>query len=249
MLATDPGPGISAWVVDEANILNMEASIEGPEGSPFGEGSYRLSVQVPERYPLEPPRVRFVTPIYHPNIDSEGRICLDTLKMQPQGCWSPSININTVLLTIRVLMAQPNAEDGLVPDITEEYKRDINLWKKKALEHTRLNAIFSASTPAPSKASDEKSTSITAVSLSVPKRGRDNSSPQPISDAVVAESGVKSNGADKQNDKNEEVDDKYECDEGSGDDDENSDEDNDDEEVGVSLFADESESAKRQRVS
>ena len=140
MLATDPGPGISAWPVDD-NMLNLEAQIAGPAGSSFEEGTFHLSVQITERYPLEPPRVRFKTPIYHPNIDSDGRICLDTLKVQPQGCWSPSININTLLLTIRVLMAHPNADDGLVPDITEEYKRDIGLWKQKALEHTRLNAI------------------------------------------------------------------------------------------------------------
>lgn len=77
--------------------------------------------------------MRFITPVYHPNIDNDGRICLDTLKMQPQvlvfchilyylliskkGSWSPSININTLLITIRVLLGCPNADDGLVPDI------------------------------------------------------------------------------------------------------------------------------------
>ena len=141
MLSTDPGPGISCYMLDDDNMHNLEAQITGPTGSPFEAGTFRLSVQIPERYPLEPPRVRFVTPIYHPNIDSDGRICLDTLKVQPQGCWSPSININTLLLTIRLLIANPNADDGLVPDITEEYRRDVGLWKKKALEHTSLNAV------------------------------------------------------------------------------------------------------------
>jgi hypothetical protein len=37
-------------------------------------------------------------------------------------------------------MATPNADDGLVADITEEYRRDINLWKRKAAEHTKRNA-------------------------------------------------------------------------------------------------------------
>ena len=43
-----------------------------------------LNLLLQSRYPFEPPRVRFITPIYHPNIDNDGRICLDTLKMEPQ---------------------------------------------------------------------------------------------------------------------------------------------------------------------
>lgn len=54
---------------------------------------------------------------WQPNIDSDGRICLDTLKMQPQGSWAPAVNLNTLLLTIRVLLAYPNPADGLVADI------------------------------------------------------------------------------------------------------------------------------------
>jgi ubiquitin-conjugating enzyme E2 T len=138
-LANDPGPGVSAWPVNDS-MNNLEAQIDGPDDSPFANSTYSLSVEIPDRYPFEPPRVRFLTPIYHPNIDSDGRICLDTLKMQPQGSWSPSMNINTVLLTIRILMGSPNADDGLVPDITEEYKRDRNLWWRKAAEHAQLNA-------------------------------------------------------------------------------------------------------------
>lgn len=141
MLANDPGPGISAWPVDDYNMMHLQAQIQGPQESPYQGGLYNLTIDIPDRYPFEPPRVRFVTPIYHPNIDSDGRICLDTLKMQPHGSWSPSVNINTLLLTIRVLMSNPNADDGLVPDITEEYKRDITLWRRKATEHTKLNAL------------------------------------------------------------------------------------------------------------
>ncbi len=69
------------------------------------------------RYPFEPPAVRFLTPVLHPNIDNSGRICLDTLKMKPTGSWAPSINISTLLTTIRTLLAHPNGDDGLMPDI------------------------------------------------------------------------------------------------------------------------------------
>jgi ubiquitin-conjugating enzyme E2 T len=78
------GIGVAAWVVND-DIRKLCAIISGPEGSPYENGSFRLSLNIPERYPFEPPDVRFLTPIYHPNIDADGRICLDTLKMQPQG--------------------------------------------------------------------------------------------------------------------------------------------------------------------
>ena len=63
------------------------------------------------------PKVHFVTPIYHPNIDSAGRICLDTLNMPPKGAWKPSLNISTVLASIQLLMSHPNPDDGLMVDI------------------------------------------------------------------------------------------------------------------------------------
>ena len=79
MLTKEPPHGICAWPKDdECNVI--EAKIKGPEDTPFEGGVWTLNVSVPDRYPFEPPKVQFVTPIYHPNIDSGGRICLDTLK-------------------------------------------------------------------------------------------------------------------------------------------------------------------------
>lgn len=72
------------------------------------------------------------------------QICLDTLKPQPQGSWSPSININTLLLSLQLLMSTPNAEDGLVPHITEQYKRNKQLYLQAARAHTLLHAVVLA---------------------------------------------------------------------------------------------------------
>ena len=83
MMHRDPPHGISAWARAE-NALEVEAVIIGPEQTPYAGGSFKLVVLVPERYPFEPPKVSFATPIYHPNIDTAGRICLDTLNMPPK---------------------------------------------------------------------------------------------------------------------------------------------------------------------
>jgi ubiquitin-conjugating enzyme E2 T len=101
---------------------------------------FLLEVAVPDRYPFEPPKVRFLTPIYHPNIDSGGRICLDTLKMPPKGAWTPSLNLSTVLSTIRLLMSHPNPDDGLVPDITEQYRNDPAAFELEARTRTATHA-------------------------------------------------------------------------------------------------------------
>lgn len=61
----------------------MRIEITGPENSPYENGIFELDLSITDRYPFEPPKLRFITPIYHPNIDSTGRICLDLLKMPP----------------------------------------------------------------------------------------------------------------------------------------------------------------------
>jgi ubiquitin-conjugating enzyme E2 T len=139
MLTRDPPPGISVWQ-SGAGTMELTAQLTGPEDSPYAAGVFELGISIPVEYPFQPPRVRFSTPIYHPNFDSDGRICLDTLKMQPQGSWSPASNISSVLLSIRLLLAHPNADDGLVPSITEIFKRSIEDFNRLAQEHTKRHA-------------------------------------------------------------------------------------------------------------
>lgn len=83
MLQTSPPPGIACWLKDSTTD-ELEASILGADGTPFEGGMFRLEVFLPDRYPFEPPKVRFDTRIYHPNVDTAGRICLDILKMPPK---------------------------------------------------------------------------------------------------------------------------------------------------------------------
>ena len=137
----DPPSGISLWPID-GQLDNLEATIEGPEGTPYFGGEFHLSVIIPERYPMLPPTIRFTTPIYHPNINNSGVICLDTLKSEPHGKWKPSLNLSVLLTQIRILMEEPNPEDPLDTDIADQFTKNRAAFYKEAQKQTQLHAML-----------------------------------------------------------------------------------------------------------
>ncbi|XP_038053456.1 ubiquitin-conjugating enzyme E2 T-like isoform X4 [Patiria miniata] len=139
-LEREPPPGVSCWMKNESTN-QLQAQIIGDEKTPYSDGVFDLEIQVPERYPMEPPKVQFLTPIYHPNIDSVGRICLDLLKMPPSGNWKPSLSIGTLLTSIKLLMSQPNPDDPLMADISTEFLTNRVVFEQKAREHTHKHAV------------------------------------------------------------------------------------------------------------
>jgi ubiquitin-protein ligase len=106
MLIDYPSHGIVADLESKVDLSQWKAEITGPQESPFQDGIFSVEVQFPYRYPMEPPSCRFsCTPApYHPNIDSLGCICLDTLKSPPAGSWSPAVSLPSLLLALRTIL-------------------------------------------------------------------------------------------------------------------------------------------------
>jgi len=136
-LGRDPPAQCSAGPVDDSEMLKWQATIMGPPDSPYQGGVFFLTIQFPPDYPFKPPKVTFVTRIYHPNINSNGSICLDILRSQ----WSPALTISKVLLSICSLLTDPNPDDPLVPEIARIFKSDNEKYKKNAEEWTKKYAM------------------------------------------------------------------------------------------------------------
>lgn len=139
MITMEPPANCSAGLkAGSDNLFEWQATIFGPEDSPYENGVFKLDIRFPADYPFKPPKVRFVTPIYHPNINSSGSICLDTLKTN----WSPALTISKVLLSICSLLTDPNPSDPLCPDIADLYESNYQLYCETAREWTIRHASF-----------------------------------------------------------------------------------------------------------
>lgn len=135
-LQKDPPVSCSAGPIGE-DMFVWEGCIFGPEDSPFHGGVFKLSIQFPVDYPFRAPHIKFLTKIYHPNINSAGFICLDILK----GQWSPALTISKVLLSICSLLNDPNPDDPFVPDIAALYKENHAEYEEQARIWTMQYAI------------------------------------------------------------------------------------------------------------
>ena len=132
----DPPANCSAGPIDD-DLYHWEATVLGPHDSVYEGGIFRLDIIFPGDYPFKPPKVKFMTNIYHPNINSSGGICLDILKDQ----WSPALTISKVLLSICSLLTDPNPDDPLVPEIARIYVNDRETYNTKAKAMTQQHAM------------------------------------------------------------------------------------------------------------
>ena len=136
-MTRNPPTSGSAGPLNDSDLFKWQATIMGPDDSPYSGGVFFLSIEFSTDYPFKPPKVMFITKIYHPNINSNGSICVDILKDN----WSPAITVEKLLLSIVLLLCDPNPADPLVPDIANQYKNDRSKFDSTAREWTRKYAM------------------------------------------------------------------------------------------------------------
>ncbi len=134
-LQSDPPSHITATPID-SNLYNLEATIIGPSETPYTNGIFKLELVIPEAYPYAPPKVRFITRIFHVNISQNGDICLDILKHK----WTPALSIEGVLVSIQSLLSDANSADPLNHDAAELYRNNAEGYNSMASDYTRRYA-------------------------------------------------------------------------------------------------------------
>ena len=122
---TKSDPDIELALEDESDVFVWLAQLRGPADSPYEDGLFKLHIKCPPNYPLAPPKVSFVTPIFHPNVlFKTGEICLDILK---PDSWTPAWTLQSVCRAVTALLSHPEADSPLNCDCGAPLSRPSSL--------------------------------------------------------------------------------------------------------------------------
>jgi len=123
-------------IIPEENIRLWNIFFQGPPSTPYEGGKFAIIITFTEEYPFKAPIVSFATKIYHPNVNSNGEVCMEILKE-----WKQTKTIKDILIELYNLLLYPNVNDPLVPDIANEYQHNIHKFNQKAKDWVMLYAL------------------------------------------------------------------------------------------------------------
>merc|ERR1719379_1998076 len=110
------------------------ASFHGPSDTPYEGGFFYVDIEIPTAYPFNPPKMKFLNKVWHPNISSQtGAICLDILKNE----WSPALTIRTALISLQALLSTPEPDDPQDALVAKQYREDNAAYVENAAAWTQ----------------------------------------------------------------------------------------------------------------
>jgi len=146
LIAMQKTPLPFAWLPDDVliddNILTWQLWLVGPEGTDYEGGVFKVRLTFPPSYPNEPPEMRFDTPIWHPNVYDDGRVCISILH-KPGGtaeipddtpaseCWRPILNIEAIVVSVLSMLSDPNFDSPANLDASIQMRKDSSAFKAK----------------------------------------------------------------------------------------------------------------------
>uniref|UniRef100_A0A8L7T8Z8 E2 ubiquitin-conjugating enzyme n=2 Tax=Onchocercidae TaxID=6296 RepID=A0A8L7T8Z8_BRUMA len=122
---------------DENNLLHWTGLLV-PDKEPYNKGAFKVAIDFPVEYPFKPPKITFLTKIYHPNVDEKGQVCLPIIS--PDN-WKPATKTEQVMNALLGLITEPEPDHPLRADLAEEFTKDRKKFNKTAEDYTKKYAV------------------------------------------------------------------------------------------------------------
>lgn len=138
--------GFSAGLADGSNLFVWSVLVMGPQDTPYQDGLFRATLTFPPTYPQQPPKLKFTTPMWHPNVAPDGSVCISILHEpgedlygyeRPEERWLPVHTVETILLSVISMLASPNADSPANVQAAKEYRHDYAAFTARVLKCVR----------------------------------------------------------------------------------------------------------------
>ncbi|CAF1207719.1 unnamed protein product [Adineta steineri] len=109
-----------------------------PNSDIYNQSSFRIEIKTPQ-FPMRPPEVRIITPIYHPNVDTTGQICVEILRRSER--WTPAVTLVDVIESVTAVIDNPNFDSPLRPWVATQYLCNRTEFNQIALAMVMANKL------------------------------------------------------------------------------------------------------------
>jgi len=145
-LIKSPVDGFSAGLVDDDNIYKWEILIIGPTDSLYEGGYFTAHLTFPEEYPQRPPKLKFISDMWHPNVGKDGHVCISILHEpgddkygyeKASERWLPIHTVETIMVSVISMLSDPNDESPANVDAAKEFREDKTKFKRNCRKCVR----------------------------------------------------------------------------------------------------------------
>ena len=122
-----------SWLTFLDIISSGYSYFSRPADSPYAGGLFVLKLEFPAQYPFKPPKLKFLTKVYHPSVQLEsGDVCQDVV-----GQWGPTLNAKHCLSVIYSMLQSPESDHPLEEDIAQQLRDKPKEFEKTAKKYTK----------------------------------------------------------------------------------------------------------------
>ncbi|ORX56248.1 UBC-like protein [Hesseltinella vesiculosa] len=123
-------------IPNDHDLRDIQAWIRGPADTPYEAGFFKIRLVLTDDFPQKPPKGYFMTKIFHPNVATNGEICVNTLKKD----WKVDLGFAHVLMVIKCLLIEPNPESALNEEAGKLLLEEYQSYAKRARLYTNIHA-------------------------------------------------------------------------------------------------------------
>ena len=146
-LVGNPTEGVVAGPSGEDSFFEWDAMVLGPQDTPFADGCFAARLTFPPDYPLNPPKMRFTTPLFHPNVYKNGEVCISILHPPGEDAfnaqesaeerWRPILGVEAILMSVISMLSAPNNDSPANVDAGVQFREDPAAFKRQVQRTVR----------------------------------------------------------------------------------------------------------------